>query len=94
MDEDKLFNLFSMYGNIMRIKLLRNKPDHALIQMSDNFQAELGMNCLRVPLIYLVFTCQIEFIYFFGWEIGKREGAYSVLLHCLYSTEYYLFFLI
>ncbi|KAJ4747723.1 Polypyrimidine tract-binding protein-like protein [Rhynchospora pubera] len=52
MDEDKLFNLFSMYGNVVRIKLLRNKPDHALVQMSDNFQAELGMNCLRGTKLY------------------------------------------
>ncbi|KHN35416.1 Polypyrimidine tract-binding protein like 3, partial [Glycine soja] len=30
-DEDKLLNLFSIYGNIMRIKLLLNKLDHTLI---------------------------------------------------------------
>ncbi|CAM6103065.1 unnamed protein product [Calypogeia fissa] len=46
-DADKLFNLFSNYGNIMRIKLLHNKPDHALIQMGDGFQAELAVNYLR-----------------------------------------------
>ncbi|KAK7846400.1 polypyrimidine tract-binding protein like protein 3 [Quercus suber] len=48
-DEDKLFNLFSLYGNIVRIKLLRNKPDHALIQMGDGLQAELAVNFLKVP---------------------------------------------
>ncbi|KAF9587975.1 hypothetical protein IFM89_006300, partial [Coptis chinensis] len=37
-DEDKLFNLFSIYGNIVRVKLLRNKPDHALVQMGDGFR--------------------------------------------------------
>jgi polypyrimidine tract-binding protein 2 len=47
-DEDKLFNLFSVYGNIVRIKLLRNKPDHALIQMGDGLQAELAVNFLKV----------------------------------------------
>lgn len=46
-DEDKLFNLFSIYGNIVRIKLLRNKPDHALIQMGDGFQAELAVHFLK-----------------------------------------------
>ncbi|XP_058114359.1 polypyrimidine tract-binding protein homolog 3-like, partial [Magnolia sinica] len=46
-DEDKLFNLFSVYGNIVRIKLLRNKPDHALIQMADGFQAELAVHFLK-----------------------------------------------
>ncbi|RYR26330.1 hypothetical protein Ahy_B02g060563 [Arachis hypogaea] len=45
-DEDKLFNLFAIYGNIVRIKLLRNKPDHALIQMGDGFQAELAVHFL------------------------------------------------
>ncbi|XLS82104.1 hypothetical protein HN51_047935 [Arachis hypogaea] len=47
-DEDKLFNLFAIYGNIVRIKLLRNKPDHALIQMGDGFQAELAVHFLKV----------------------------------------------
>ena len=47
-DEDKLFNLFSLYGNIVRIKLLRGKPDHALVEMSDGFQAELAVHFLKV----------------------------------------------
>ncbi|XP_040997198.1 polypyrimidine tract-binding protein homolog 3-like [Juglans microcarpa x Juglans regia] len=51
-DEDKLFNLFSIYGNIVRIKLLRNKPDHALIQMGDGFQAELAVHFLKGALIF------------------------------------------
>ena len=51
-DEDKLFNLFSIYGNIVRIKLLRNKPDHALIQMGDGFQAELAVHFLKVWFIW------------------------------------------
>lgn len=50
-DEDKLFNLFSIYGNIARIKLLRNKPDHALIQMGDGFQAELAVHFLKVCIM-------------------------------------------
>ncbi|XP_045809234.1 polypyrimidine tract-binding protein homolog 3 [Trifolium pratense] len=51
-DEDKLFNLFSLYGNIMRIKLLRNKPDHALIQMGDGFQAELAVHFLKGAMLF------------------------------------------
>ncbi|CAL9107984.1 unnamed protein product [Musa textilis] len=51
-DEDKLFNLFSLYGNIVRIKLLRNKPDHALVQMEDGFQAELAVNFLKGALLF------------------------------------------
>ncbi|KAL4644094.1 hypothetical protein ACB092_02G139000 [Castanea dentata] len=51
-DEDKLFNLFSLYGNIVRIKLLRSKPDHALIQMGDGFQAEFAVNFLKGALLF------------------------------------------
>ncbi|CAI9782718.1 unnamed protein product [Fraxinus pennsylvanica] len=51
-DEDKLFNLFSLYGNIVRIKLLRNKPDHALVQMGDGFQAELAVHFLRGAMLF------------------------------------------
>lgn len=51
-DEDKLFNLFSIYGNIVRIKLLRNKPDHALVQMGDGFQAELAVHFLKVGVVH------------------------------------------
>ncbi|KAK8548951.1 hypothetical protein V6N12_061852 [Hibiscus sabdariffa] len=51
-DEDKLFNLFSLYGNIVRIKLLRNKPDHALIQMGDGFQAELAVHFLKGAVLF------------------------------------------
>uniref|UniRef100_A0A2P2MFF5 Uncharacterized protein MANES_18G093400 n=1 Tax=Rhizophora mucronata TaxID=61149 RepID=A0A2P2MFF5_RHIMU len=51
-DEDKLFNLFSLYGNIVRIKLLRNKPDHALVQMGDGFQAELAVHFLKGAILF------------------------------------------
>ena len=50
-EADKLFNLFSNYGNIVRIKILHNKPDHALIQMGDGFQAELAFNYLKVRVL-------------------------------------------
>lgn len=61
-DEDKLFNLFSLYGNIVRIKLLRNKPDHALIQMGDGLQAELAVNFLKVGFVYIFQICILKFI--------------------------------
>lgn len=51
-DEDKLFNLFSLYGNITRIKLLRNKPDHALVEMGDGFQAELAVHFLKGAMLF------------------------------------------
>jgi RNA recognition motif. (a.k.a. RRM, RBD, or RNP domain) len=54
-DEDKLFNLFSLYGNIIRIKVLKNKPDHALVQMADGFQAEFASHFLRVTFFTSIF---------------------------------------
>uniref|UniRef100_A0A0D9V886 RRM domain-containing protein n=1 Tax=Leersia perrieri TaxID=77586 RepID=A0A0D9V886_9ORYZ len=51
-DEDKLFNLFSIYGNIVRIKILKNKPDHALIQMADGLQAELAVHYLKGATLF------------------------------------------
>uniref|UniRef100_A0A804Q1A2 RRM domain-containing protein n=1 Tax=Zea mays TaxID=4577 RepID=A0A804Q1A2_MAIZE len=51
-DEDKLFNLFSLYGNIVRIKVLRNKPDHALVEMADGLQAELAVHYLKLEVNY------------------------------------------
>lgn len=51
-NEDKLFNLFSLYGNIVRIKVLRNKPDHALVEMADGFQAELAVHYLKGAMLF------------------------------------------
>jgi polypyrimidine tract-binding protein 2 len=42
-----LFNLFSSYGNVLRVKILHNKPDHALVQMGDYFQASTAMHYLK-----------------------------------------------
>eukprot|EP00245_Coleochaete_scutata_P008100 TRINITY_DN240_c0_g2_i2.p1 TRINITY_DN240_c0_g2~~TRINITY_DN240_c0_g2_i2.p1 ORF type:complete len:249 (-),score=52.55 TRINITY_DN240_c0_g2_i2:398-1144(-) len=52
MDPDKLFNLFSNYGNVMRIKMLQNKPDHALVQMQDGLQAELAVSFLKGTTVF------------------------------------------
>ena len=41
-----LFILFGVYGNVLRVKILYNKPDNALLQMSDSQQSETGKNRL------------------------------------------------
>ncbi|KAK6774008.1 hypothetical protein RDI58_029247 [Solanum bulbocastanum] len=51
-NEDKLFNLCSLYGNIVSIKILRNKPDHALVQLGDGFQAELAVHFLKGAMLF------------------------------------------
>lgn len=62
-DEDKLFNLFSLYGNIVRIKILRNKPDHALVEMADGLQAELAVHYLKVRSISPSFLFSVAFLF-------------------------------
>lgn len=52
MNPDKLFNLFSNYGNVLRIKMLHAKPDHALVQMADGLQAELAVTFLKGVTLY------------------------------------------
>lgn len=42
-----LFNLFSSYGNVLRVKILHNKPDHALVQMGDYYQASTALHYLK-----------------------------------------------
>ncbi|XP_020482805.1 polypyrimidine tract-binding protein 1a isoform X2 [Labrus bergylta] len=41
-----LFILFGVYGDVMRVKILFNKKENALIQMSDSTQAQLAMSHL------------------------------------------------
>lgn len=44
---DLLFNLFSCYGYIYRIKIFKTKPDHALVQMASHKQALNAINSLK-----------------------------------------------
>ncbi|KAJ4921215.1 hypothetical protein JOQ06_019473 [Pogonophryne albipinna] len=41
-----LFILFGVYGDVMRVKILFNKKENALVQMSDCTQAQLAMSHL------------------------------------------------
>eukprot|EP00249_Psilotum_nudum_P008476 c21298_g1_i1 orf=336-1742(+) len=75
LDTDKLFNLFSNYGNVMRIKLLHNKPDRALIQMGDGFQAELAVTYLKGVTL-------------FGKRLDLRFSKYSQINPSLDTHEY------
>ncbi|KAG7511089.1 polypyrimidine tract-binding 1-like isoform X2 [Solea senegalensis] len=42
-----LFILFGVYGDVIRVKILFNKKENALIQMSDGTQAQLAMSHLN-----------------------------------------------
>ncbi|KAG8228762.1 hypothetical protein J437_LFUL009456 [Ladona fulva] len=43
---DALFTLFGVYGDVQRVKILFNKKDSALVQMSERHQAFLAMTHL------------------------------------------------
>lgn len=48
---DALFTLFGVYGDVLRVKILFNKKDSALIQMAEAHQAHLAMTHLdRIKL--------------------------------------------
>ncbi|PFH32035.1 RNA recognition motif-containing protein [Besnoitia besnoiti] len=42
-----LFNLFSLYGSVLRVKILREKSDTALIQYSDPLYATIALNYIQ-----------------------------------------------
>ncbi|XP_056893503.1 polypyrimidine tract-binding protein 1b isoform X1 [Takifugu flavidus] len=47
-----LFILFGVYGDVMRVKILFNKKETALVQMSDSTQAQLAMSHLNGQKLY------------------------------------------
>lgn len=49
---DALFTLFGVYGDVIRVKILFNKKDSALIQMAEPQQATLAMNHLDKIKLY------------------------------------------
>lgn len=84
MDDDKLFNLFSNYGNVLHIKFLHNKPDHALIEMAEGIQAEMALLYCKVlycrVLYCKVLYCKVLYCKDFGaltlglrWRRASRQ---------------------
>ncbi|KAM9306646.1 polypyrimidine tract-binding protein 3-like isoform 2-T5 [Pholidichthys leucotaenia] len=47
-----LFILFGVYGDVQRVKILFNKKENALVQMSDATQAQLAMSHLNGQRLY------------------------------------------
>ncbi|XP_027025599.1 polypyrimidine tract-binding protein 1b isoform X1 [Tachysurus fulvidraco] len=47
-----LFILFGVYGDVIRVKIMFNKKENALIQMSDGTQAQLAMSHLNGQKLY------------------------------------------
>ncbi|XP_058647176.1 polypyrimidine tract-binding protein 1b isoform X2 [Onychostoma macrolepis] len=47
-----LFILFGVYGDVLRVKIMFNKKENALVQMSDGTQAQLAMSHLNGQKLY------------------------------------------
>ncbi|KAJ4937151.1 hypothetical protein JOQ06_001732 [Pogonophryne albipinna] len=47
-----IFTLFGVYGDVQRVKILYNKKDSALIQLSDGNQAQLAMSHLNGQKVF------------------------------------------
>eukprot|EP01132_Coremiostelium_polycephalum_P007574 gene7574-9310_t len=66
LDADKLFNIFCLYGNVLKIKMLHNTKGGAMVQMADGVQAETAIQCLNQTNIYgqkiLVFHSKHQYI--------------------------------
>lgn len=59
-----LFSL-GVYGDVMRVKILFNKKENALIQMSDGTQAQLGSHTQTCNTLFAFFDVALCFILFF-----------------------------
>ncbi|KAF2076104.1 hypothetical protein CYY_002566 [Polysphondylium violaceum] len=66
LDPEKLFNLFCLYGNVVKIKMLHNTKGAAMVQMMDGIQAEIAIQCLNNTNIYgqklQIFHSKYQFI--------------------------------
>eukprot|EP00126_Sphaerothecum_destruens_P000284 Sdes_comp10335_c0_seq1m1979 len=49
---DALFTLFGVYADVQRIKILFNKKNTALIEVSNSFQAQLAIHHLNGQIVY------------------------------------------
>lgn len=54
-----------VYGDVMRVKILFNKKENALIQMSDGTQAQLGSYTSTLQNAFFFFDPSLSFISFF-----------------------------
>lgn len=67
-----------VYGDVQRVKILYNKKDSALIQMSDANQAQLGehISALSEHKVQLL-SCLLYFLVFFVLCITKRKFCFA-----------------
>uniref|UniRef100_K3XA80 RRM domain-containing protein n=1 Tax=Globisporangium ultimum (strain ATCC 200006 / CBS 805.95 / DAOM BR144) TaxID=431595 RepID=K3XA80_GLOUD len=69
---DNLFNLFSCYGNVVRVKKLSAKPDHALVQFLNPLAAQSALIHLRG---YTLLGKSMEISFSKYMYISNRAGS-------------------
>jgi len=52
MNCDKMFNLFCLYGNVVRVKFLKSKEGSAMIQLGDHASCERAITNLHNSIIF------------------------------------------
>ncbi|EZG57134.1 putative polypyrimidine tract-binding protein [Gregarina niphandrodes] len=82
---DDIFNIFSLYGVVTRIKILREKPDTALVQFSDCVYASLARYFLNLIALW---TEPIQIGLSKITEVKMPSGGASVDDDCLKSKAY------
>ncbi|KAM9952652.1 hypothetical protein ACTFIW_003149 [Dictyostelium discoideum] len=75
LDTDKLFNLFCLYGNVIKIKMLHNTKGSAMVQMGDSVQAEIAIQCLNQSSVY-------------GQKIGVFHTKYQYIVESEKTRDY------
>lgn len=66
-----------VYGDVMRVKILFNKKENALIQMSDGTQAQLGSDAAALQnTIFCLWSTTFIFFFFFS-------SSHYYTVHCL-----------
>ncbi|XP_075892174.1 uncharacterized protein LOC142895202 [Nelusetta ayraudi] len=52
MNADRVFNLFCLYGNVERVKFMKNKPGAALVEMGDYYAADRAITHLNNTFLF------------------------------------------
>ena len=55
-----IFFVSGVYGDVIRVKILYNKKDNALLQYSEPTQAQLGSNTSSTILFFLVLALAVS----------------------------------
>lgn len=63
------FHIIGHYGDVLRVKILFNKKDTALIQFTDSSQAQTGKNCFILFSYLATFVCFFLQHYYVDYKV-------------------------